>query len=169
MSTWDNILTCTAGVGSMIAAGVYANFSARIMPMLAAAPYEEGIARMQAFNRTAEQLPFMTVFFGTAAVSTHILVRALRGEGHEAGRLLAAAGAALYLSGFALTIVWNVPLNRQLGAVLPGTEGALPFWDKYLRLWTRANTLRAVLSTLGAALLLGAMTRGLMNSMSGEN
>lgn len=45
-----------------VTAVVYLNFSARVMPALAKLPNPTGIARMQQFNRTAVQPPFMICF-----------------------------------------------------------------------------------------------------------
>lgn len=149
--TITSTLAATAAAGSAIAGGVYANFSARVMPRLAALPDAEGIATMQHFNRVAVRLPFMTVFFGTAALSTALVAAAGSGGGEAA--LLRAGGAGLYLAGFAMTIGYHVPRNERLARVRAGTAQGGAVWRHYQDQWTPANTVRAALSLLGAAAL----------------
>lgn len=66
---WTTLLTGSAAVAAGVIGAVYVNFSARVMPWLATLPDAEGIATMQRFNRVAVQAPFMTAFFGGAALS----------------------------------------------------------------------------------------------------
>jgi len=151
------LLPALVGAAGALTAGVtavvYATFSARVMPALARLPDAVGIERMQAFNRTAVQPPFMVCFFGAAAAGAYLLVRLLRSERTPADLLLA-AGGALYLGGFALTVVVNVPLNDRLASVATRSPEAVALWQAYLGEWTRANTVRGVLSALATAALL---------------
>lgn len=78
-----------------------------------------------------------------------------RGERGPAD-LLAAAGGAAYLAGFLLTIGYNVPLNNKVEALTPTDPAAVAIWRDYLTNWTRANTVRAVLSVLGTGAMIGA-------------
>lgn len=149
-------LATVAGLGSAIAGGVYANFSARVMPQLASLPGPEGIATMQHFNRNAVQAPFMTVFFGTAATSALLLVRILRAPERPVPELLAAGGATLHLVGFVLTIAYHVPRNDRLAAVEASSVEAAAVWNRYLQEWTAGNSVRAVVSLVGAAALLAS-------------
>ncbi|MFV0457568.1 MAG: DUF1772 domain-containing protein [Actinomycetales bacterium] len=147
------ILTAAAAVGSAIAGGVYANFSARVMPRLAELPDPQGISTMQQFNRTAVQAPFMTVFFGSAALSVAVITRVLRRPERAWFDWLAVGGSALYLMGFVVTIVYNVPRNDRLAAVDATSLPAIQVWHDYLREWTSANSVRAAMSLIGAAAL----------------
>lgn len=147
------IITGAAAIGSAIAGGVYANFSARIMPRLAELPDAQGISSMQQFNRAAVQAPFMTVFFGSAVLSVAVLTRLLRRPERTAIDWLAAGGAALYISGFVLTIAYNVPRNDRLAIVDASTATAAQVWHDYLREWTSANSVRALMSVAGSAAL----------------
>ena len=147
------IVTTAAAVGSAIAGGVYANFSARVMPRLAELPDAHGISTMQQFNRDAVQAPFMTVFFGSAALSVAVIARAVGRPERAWYDWVAAGGSALYLLGFAVTIGYNVPRNERLAAVVADSPAAVQVWHDYLREWTTANSLRAAMSLAGAAAL----------------
>ncbi|WP_432539073.1 anthrone oxygenase family protein, partial [Kineococcus esterisolvens] len=149
-STATRVLCGLAGAGAAVTAGVYTHFSLTVMPRLAALPAEEGIRAMQAFNRQAVQPPFMLCFFGAAALSCALLVRAARRRRSVATR--GAAGAAgAYLAGFAITVVLNVPRNDALAALDPTAAASAAVWGDYLREWTSANSVRAVLSGLATA------------------
>jgi uncharacterized membrane protein len=47
----------------------------------------------------------------------------------------------------------NVPMNVQLDAADPASADAVAIWRRYLRRWTAWNTLRTILGTVAAALL----------------
>lgn len=140
------------GLGSLVTAAVYVHFTARVMPSLGRMVASHGIATMQGFNQTAVQPPFMTAFFGAALAGIVLVVRALAGH-HTTADLLAALGGFAYLAGFALTIGYNVPLNDRLATLDPNSPASVAFWTSYLSTWTTANTLRAVLSGVGALAL----------------
>lgn len=148
-----NLITAAGAVGSTVVGGIYANFSLRVMPRLAAMPGEDGLHAMQQFNRVAVQAPFMTFFFGTAAVSITKIVAVFAKHDRTVADGLAFAGAGLYLAGWLLTIAYNVPRNDQLAAVTAGTPEAARVWAMYVNEWTSANTVRGVLSLVGGALL----------------
>lgn len=153
MSITSRLLPLAVALPCGVTAAVYANFSLRVMPALGRLPDATGIARMQQFNRTAVQAPFMTCFFGAAIGSVWLALRALRSDHTRAG-LLAGAGGGLYLVGFLLTIVYNVPLNERLARA---TGADVDVWRRYLTVWTRANSVRAVLSGVACLLLLAAI------------
>lgn len=159
-----NIVSACGAVGSAIAGGVYANFSARVMPRLGSLPDAEAIETMQKFNRIAVQAPFTALFFGAAVASVWTVVHGFGKEGRAAGEWICAAGGVLYLAGWVLTIVYNVPRNNLLDGVAAGTAEGARVWRMYLAEWTSANSVRAILSLLGAVAL-GAGT--VMNILSG--
>lgn len=150
------ILSTAAAAGSAVTAGVYLNFSTRVMPRLAKLPDAEGISRMQQFNRTALQPPFMLCFFGAAAAGAWLVVRCMREENRAPVDLLGAAGGVLHLAGFALTIAYNVPRNERLAALPATAPQTIPIWHAYLTEWTRANHVRAGLSACSSIVLLAA-------------
>lgn len=146
-------------VTSAVTAGVYADFSARIMPSLGRMANPAGIARMQQLNRSIEQGPFMLAFGGAAVSGGYLIYRLLRGDRATADVLLAAGGSA-YLAGLLLTMVYNVPLNKRLGAADPHATSSLELWRDYLQHWTAANTVRGVLSAAAVVLLVIGLVMG---------
>ena len=116
----NNIVSACGAVGSAVVGGVYANFSARVMHWLDSLPDAEAIETMQKFNRTAVQVPFTTFFFGTAIASAWTVVHNLRKKDRVIGDQISAAGGVLYLAGWVLTIVYNVPRNNRLADVVAG-------------------------------------------------
>jgi uncharacterized membrane protein len=146
-------LVLAAALGSAVVAGVFATFSGFVMRALGALPPATGAAAMQAVNVTALRPPLMTALFGTAALCVAAAAAVLAGGGPVAPVL---AGAAAYLAGAVLvTAGANVPLNDELRRSVPGTPEGDAVWARYLRVWTRWNTVRAVACT-GAAAALGS-------------
>ena len=105
---------------------------------------------MRAVNVTALRPPLMTALFGTAALCVAAAVAVLAGGGPVV------TGAVAYLAGAVLvTAGANVPLNEELRRSVPGTPEGDAVWARYLRVWTRWNTVRVVACT-GAAAALGS-------------
>lgn len=64
----------------------------------------------------------------------------------------------LYAVGmFAVTIVFNVPLNDQLAAADPASSAAAPVWARYLTEWTFWNHVRTAASIAATALFIAAI------------
>lgn len=146
-------------VASAVTAGVYVDFSARIMPSLGRMTNAAGIARMQHLNRSIEQGPFMLGFCGAGIAGGYLVYRMLRADRAVADILLAAGGAA-YLAGLLLTMVYNVPLNNRLAAADPDAASSVGLWRDYLQNWTAANTVRAVFSAAAVGLLVAGLVTG---------
>lgn len=146
-------------VTSAVTAGVYIDFSARIMPSLGRMTNAAGIARMQHLNRSIEQGPFMLCFCGAGLAGGYLVYRLLRADRAMADVLLAAGGAA-YLAGLLLTMVYNVPMNNRLAAVDPHAAASVDLWRDYLHNWTPANTVRAVFSVAAVGLLVAGLITG---------
>ncbi|WP_286967015.1 MULTISPECIES: DUF1772 domain-containing protein [Arsenicicoccus] len=141
----SSLVTAVAGLGSLAVGGLYVAFSWRVMPRLAALPTPVAAATMQDLNRRVERAPFLSAFFGTAALSAAVLWQ---------DRGLAATGSIAYLAGFAMTLAYHVPRNTRLARVDAASPAAGPVWRDYLTEWTRANTVRAALSVGGGIALL---------------
>lgn len=134
------LLGTLTAVGCSLVGGVFFAFSGFVLPGLARAP--DGAGAMRAVNVAAVRPPLMVLLFGTAAACVAVLVL---GSG-----VPDRVGAALYLVGtLGVTVAANVPLNDAL-------ERDPATWPRYLRLWTRWNTLRTVAATGAAVLLLVA-------------
>lgn len=148
----------TAAVCSAGTAAVYAHFSVRVMPALAALPAARGLADMQRRNLTIVRSPFIVCFLGSAVLSCLFLVQLTRGR--TAADLLAGAGGVGSLAGFVLTVAYHVPRNNALAVLDPADPASVDVWERYLREWTPANTVRAVLSALSVALFAAAAVTG---------
>lgn len=144
---WLVILIGVAALGSGLVAGVFFAFSAFVMQALARLPPAQGIAAMQAINVVVLRSAFMPLFLGTALLCATVAVLSLQDI-----RLL--TGSLLFLAGsFGVTILLNVPLNRQLARAAPKSAAGAALWAHYLRRWMLWNHLRMLASLAAAALL----------------
>lgn len=151
-------LLVAAVVGSGVVSGLLFIFSNTIMAALARQGPDAGAAVMVAINAIILNPLFFLFFMGTVVLSVAAAGVALA-TAHEARVLVVGAGA-LYVAGvFLVTAAVNVPLNDQLAAVVPGTDGARALWTLYLQRWTRWNTVRTV-AGVGAAVLFALSLRG---------
>ncbi|MDV2979902.1 MULTISPECIES: DUF1772 domain-containing protein [Micrococcaceae] len=158
MARTPRFLALATGLGSCAVGAVYSTFSLNVMPALAALPAAEAIERMQQFNRGAVMWPFMSLFFGTAALSAYTLAKEAGAGGSRPRSALRAAGSGMYLAGFLLTVAFHVPRNDALAALDPSASAAPAAWDSFLAEWTGGNHVRAALSVAGAgALVLSAL------------
>lgn len=149
-------LTLTGAVGSSLIAGTFFIFSVAIMAALRRLPANEGAAAMQSINVVIQNPVFLGVFFGTAIVSLALGV--LTFLNWDAGDGILLAGALFYFIGsFAVTIVFNVPLNNALDAAEPTSLGGQEIWAHYLTVWTRWNHLRTLCSLASVVLFILAM------------
>ncbi|SCX44249.1 Uncharacterized membrane protein [Klenkia marina] len=131
------LLGTLTAVGCALVGGVFFAFSGFVVSALARVP--DGATAMRAVNVAAVRPPLMVLLFGTAAACVAVLV---------VGGALDRVGAGAYLLGtVGVTIAGNVPLNDAL-------ERDPATWPRYLRVWTRWNTLRTVAAAAAAVLLL---------------
>lgn len=131
----------TAAVG-----GVYLGFSAMVMPALHGR--RDAAAVMNLINVRAPRSAFMIAFLASpiaCLVSGFLVLAELPGV----GGILALAGAAAGVVGFAITAAVNVPLNNQLATAGADDAAFAAFEGR----WRRANAVRAAVSFVGAALL----------------
>lgn len=145
----NNWLVLAAGIGSGVLGGFYIAFSLVVMPALRLRPRDEATATMRAINRVTVQAPFLALFFGTTVLCVATVLNAFFHT--QLASDWRSIGAVLSLAGTFLTMVVNMPLNNQL------TRDNVRLWQHYERSWTRANHVRAVLSVLGAVVLLMPM------------
>lgn len=150
-------LAAAAAAGSALVGGVFAAFSAIVMPAMAGLGTERAISTMQRINRAAVKPPFMVPFMGTSALSALLAARSLRRRNKAA--VLAGLGSACYLAGFAITAAYHVPRNDRLQAMPADSAAATEFWNANLGGWTRMNHVRAVLSLAAAAAFAAAARR----------
>jgi uncharacterized membrane protein len=146
-----------SAIGCGLLAGVYFAFSAFVMTSLARIEPASGIAAMNAISVEIVRSLFMPLFLGTTLSAAALAVLALFRWG-EPESIAMLAGGVIYVAGmFAVTMMFNVPLNDALAAVNPaGTEGA-SLWARYLKDWTVWNHARTVASTIACALFIAAI------------
>lgn len=154
---WLSVLILVTALACGLIAGVFYAFSSFVMKALGERPVPEGIAAMQAINRTVLNPWFLLPFFGIGvACLLLVLVAVLRWS--VAGSAALVAGGLLYLLGTLLvTMRCNVPLNRALAATDPASEAGSRLWSRYLSRWTAWNHLRTVAALAAAAVLLSAL------------
>ena len=135
--------------------GVFLAFSDFIMRSLAHTGGVGGVEAMQSINREVFRWVFMAMFLGMAAVSAFVLIYAALYLGGGA-RTLIMLGALIYLAGcFAVTIVFNIPMNEALAGMDRSLEATREYWiDTYLPRWTMWNTVRTLACAVSAALTL---------------
>jgi uncharacterized membrane protein len=144
-------------VGSALMAGVFFAFSTFVMKALERLPPPQGIAAMQSINVVVINPAFMSAFLGTAAACVILgIISVLRWHTPGAGYLL--SGSLLYFLGtFAVTLVFNVPLNNSLAAVDPASADGNRVWARYVRRWTFWNHVRTVAAIAATAFLMMAL------------
>ena len=150
-------LTLLAALGSELVGGIFFAFSAFIMSALGRIPPDQGIAAMQSINLAVLNPWFFTAFFGTAGFCVVLAAVALF-IWSEPGSIHLLVGAALYLLGTILvTMRLNVPLNRALAAVKPGSPEAIAVWIRYQSAWTVWNHVRTAASLAAAVAFIVAL------------
>jgi uncharacterized membrane protein len=156
METVTTLLLWFCALACALLGGLYFAFSAFIMRAL-----EEtgaaGIAAMNAINRVILRSWFMPLFVGTTLASVALAVIGLSNLPAARGLYLI-AGGVLYVAGmFAVTMLFNVPLNNSLAEVTVESRTGSAIWKDYLLRWTRWNHVRTVSSLGAAALFVGAL------------
>lgn len=145
--------TFISALGCGLMAGLFFAFSTSVMNALARRPPAEGIAAMQAINRTILNPVFLSAFFGTAVGCVFVAIMAVW-RWSDPGSLFLLAGSLLYLVGsFGVTMACNVPRNNTLEQVDPARQDAARLWAAYLREWTAWNHVRTVAALAAAAAL----------------
>ncbi|MGX4586183.1 anthrone oxygenase family protein [Paenibacillus chitinolyticus] len=150
------VLTFCSALGSGLNAGLFFAFSAFVMTALARIPAEQGIAAMQSINATILNPLFGIVFMGTALLSGVLAVSSLLNWG-EPGSGWLLAGSLVYAAGFAVTMVFNVPLNNALEAVNPGSAAGADVWSRYVIKWTAWNHVRTAACLAALAMFIQAL------------
>lgn len=153
MSRVDYWLTVAAAVGAGVNGGVFFAFSAFVMPGLRELPDAQGIAAMQAFNRTAVTAPYMLALFGTAALCVVVIVRAVMTWDAVSAPWLLGGAIAYLLAAIVITGAGNIPLNDAIDALDPASANAGTSWTEFVTEWVWWNHLRTVSAIAAAAAL----------------
>jgi uncharacterized membrane protein len=138
--------------------GVFLAFSDFIMRSLALTQGIGGVDAMQSINREVFRWVFMALFIGLAPVSLVLAGYGWFTIGGGPGALFVLAGLVYIIGCFAVTVVFNVPMNEALAGMDIASRSAQDYWTgTYLPRWTFWNTVRTIASTGSAALLLFAL------------
>ena len=139
--------------------GVFLAFSDFIMRALSLTSGQGGAEAMQVINREVFRWVFMALFLGLAALSLILSIHAAIGITGPAAVLIGAAGLVYLVGCFAVTAVFNVPMNEALAGMDLSQDTTLAYWThSYLPRWTFWNTVRTVACCLSSALLLVGLT-----------
>lgn len=130
-------------------AGVFFDFSFVVMPGLRELPAAQGIAGLQAFDRTAVTAPLMLLMYGTSALCAVLLVRAIMARDGSA-RWVVPAAVAFLLATVVITGAANVPISAAVDALDPSGPGASARWDDLFTQWVWWNHARTLASTAAA-------------------
>ena len=146
-----------SAIGCGLMAGVYFAFSTFVMTGFARISPAAAIAAMNSINIVIVRSLFMPLFMATSLTAAVLAVFALV-RWTEPAALPMLLGGLIYVVGmFAVTAVFNVPLNDGLAGMDPATPAGLAAWKSYLRDWTLWNHVRTVASTLSAILFTAAI------------
>ena len=156
-SSWFFIACQISVIACTLVAGVFLTFSDFVMRSLDGAQSTAGVEVMQGINREVFRSVFMALFLGMAALSPVLIGYAYFNlAGSVFGLIM--IGGALYLFGvFAVTAVFNVPMNNRLEA-MSHTDAGTYWTDAYVPRWTAWNSIRAVASAGAAVCFLLAVS-----------
>ncbi len=144
------LLSAVALIG--LCAGFFYAYEASVTLGLARVDDVTYVTTFQALNETIRNPAFGLVFFGAVPVTVGALVA--NWDHGSLRRRLIGAGLCLYLTGMAVTVAGNVPLNNglaELSAVEPDSAAAAR--AVFERDWNRLNLTRTIAFTAGFALL----------------
>ena len=141
-------------VSTAVTGGVFLAFSDFLMRSLKAAHPQSGVEAMQMINRKVYKSIFLTSFLGIGIVSAGTIALLVT-EMISAGATQLSAAGMVYLAGvFAVTVVFNVPMNKKLdkmNLIAPETH---EYWSYYASRWTFWNHVRSAACILSAILFL---------------
>ena len=155
MSTGVFLLTPFAILAYAVVSGVFLAFSDFIMRSLALTGGHGGVEAMQVINREVFRWIFMALFLGLAAISVVVAGYGAFWQPGPAGTLMMLAGLVYLIGCFAVTVVFNVPMNEALAGMETTSDSTRNYWlDTYVPRWTFWNSVRTIACALSAALLL---------------
>ncbi len=133
-----------------IISGVFLAFSDFVMRSLAMAQPSVGIVSMQLINRKVYGSLFLVLLMGFSAGCLLLAYIALVYLTDNASSWVL-AGSGIYLTGvFLVTVIFNVPMNKQLDALDHSAIETAEYWKTYASSWTAWNHVRTLSSTVAA-------------------
>jgi uncharacterized membrane protein len=146
-------------LSSAMLSGLFFVFSNFAMNAFSRIRPESGIAAMQSINAAILNPGFFGLFLGSLAAAGMAAFH----WNHPASPWVM-TGALLYLLGcFAVTAMFNVPLNHQLDTVSAGDPGAAVSWANYVSGWRPWNHVRTIATLLAATAYLVALANSTGN------
>lgn len=146
-------VTIIALIGAALNAGVFFTFSTFTMQGLRRLAPAAGAAAMQEINREAPRPPLMIVMFGTAMLTTALMVNAVANIEETTAWLHLVAGAVFLLGVILMTGMYHVPRNNRLDRLDPESRDGIAYWAVYYREWVRMNHVRMLAPAATAVLL----------------
>lgn len=151
------LLLCLALLASALIAGFFYAYQVSVMPGLADAPPLEAIAAMQGINRQVRTGLFAFSFFGTLAFGLAAALSWLPAWRSPVPALVWAGTAAYVIGAFAVTFLFNVPLNEGLAPIVPTAETAAATWAGFYGRWMTWNLVRTLASIAAFACFAAAL------------
>lgn len=148
------IVAVLTAVGCGIVSGAFFAFSTFAIQGIAALETPAAARAMQSVNVAAVRPPLMIALFGTGLLSIVMIILGVLGLGQGHGWWFLIGGLLYLLGNPILTIAYNVPRNNALAAVAADTPEAAEVWQRYLREWVPANTVRSITAAVAAALVI---------------
>lgn len=153
-------LTIAATIGAGLSAGVYFAFSTLVMGGIRRLTPPQAVSAMNGINKAAPANPLlMLVLFGTGIVCVLLMISGLQHRDVPAAGWQI-AGAALFLTGMLITVIYHVPHNEQLMKVDPTGAGASAAWQHFYPSWIAWNHARTLTSLAGTVSLVLALRTG---------
>ncbi|MEQ9490466.1 MAG: DUF1772 domain-containing protein [Alphaproteobacteria bacterium] len=164
-ANWFFLSLQVSVIACAVVSGVFLTFSDFVMQSLNGARPSAGVEVMQVINRKVYRTVFMVLLLGWSALSPVLMIYAwLLLGGQTAFWVL--SGSAVYLVGvFAVTLVFNVPMNNRLDRMnFTGADAAAYWSETYFPRWTFWNYVRAIAAAVAAVCFMMAaasMMKGL--------
>ena len=146
-------LTIIALVGAGLNAGVFFSYSTFTMQGLKRLDPAAGARAMQEINREAPRPPLMLLMFGTALLSSALMVAAVQNLGDTTSIYHLLAGGLFLVGVIFVTGLYHVPRNNKLDSVQAGSPEGIAYWKVYLTEWVRMNHVRTIAPAVAALLL----------------
>lgn len=161
-------MTTAAVIGTGVSGGVFFDFSFVVMPGLRELPAAQGIAAMEALNRTAVTPPLMLLMYLTTALCAVLMVRALMKWDRVSAPWILVGAIAYLLATVVITGAVNVPVSASMDALDPSAAGAAARWDDLFTQWTWWNHARMLLSITAAVGFAVALRRAYRPTPRGQ-
>ena len=146
-------------IASVLVAGVFLTFSDFVMRSLNGAETSAGIEVMQVINREVFRTVFMVLLLGMSVLSPILFGLAYQTLTGPAAYWIMAGAAAYFVGTFAVTVVFNVPMNVHLDGLDHTSDEAASYWSgTYFPDWTFWNYVRAIAAAIAGACFLAAQT-----------